>query len=139
MKLHRLFVSALAVLALTVPAMADDTPLSEEMEKLSKALKLVNRNLADPSAKDANLKRIEEAQAALEASHKYEPALAKDVPAAEKAKFMEDYKAAMQETKKTLEELKTAVAASNTEAAAKVMEKLNTQKKEGHKKFQAEE
>lgn len=139
MKLLRLLVPVLA-LAVAVPAFAeDDTPLGKEMEKVSKALKVVNRNLADPAQKDANLAKIADAKTALDAALKYEPAMTKSVPAAEKAKFLADYKAAMEQTGKSLEELKAAVTAGNTDAAAKAMEKLNSEKKEGHKKFKKDE
>ena len=140
MKLHSLFVPALVALALTVPAIAEeDTPLTNEMEKLSKALKVVNRNLADASAKDANLAKIADAKTALDNAIKLEPAMAATVPAAEKQKFLADYKASMEQTAKALDELKAAVAAGKADEAAKIMEKLNAQKKDGHKKFQKEE
>jgi hypothetical protein len=55
MKLKHLF-ALLAAFAITVPAIAeDDTPLGKEMDKISKALKSVNRDLADASKKDDNL------------------------------------------------------------------------------------
>jgi soluble cytochrome b562 len=140
MKLHRLFVPALVAIAFTIPAMAEeDTPLTKEMEKLSKALKVVNRNLADASAKDANLAKIADAKKAVEAAVKLEPAMAASVPAGEKAKFVADYQASMEATSKALDELKAAVEAGKADEAAKIMEKLNGQKKEGHKKFQKEE
>lgn len=140
MKLHRLFITTLAALALTIPAGAEEsTPLEEQMEKLSKALKVVNRNLLDPTAKDANLAKIADAKTAADASIKLEPAMAKTIPAADKEKFLADYKAGMEATSKTLDELKAAVAADKSEDAAKIMEKLNAQKKDGHKKFQKEE
>lgn len=139
MKLLRLLVPVLA-LAVAVPAFAeDDTPLGKEMEKVSKALKVVNRNLADASAKDANLAKIADAKTAVEAAIKMEPAMTKSVPAAEKEKFLADYKAAMEQTVKSLDELKAAVTAGDAAAAGKVMEKLTAEKKDGHKKFKKDE
>jgi hypothetical protein len=140
MKLKQLLTTILAAAALTVPALAqDDTPLTQEMEKLNKAIKIVNRNLADPSQKDANLAKLAEAKAALDKAVTMEPAKAKDVPAAQKAKFVADYKAAMKETQVALEELRAAIAADKAEDAAKAMEKLNGQKKEAHKTFKKDE
>ena len=141
MKLHRLFVPVFAALALAMPAFAadDDTPLSKEMEKVSKALKVVNRNLADPASKDANLAKLAEAKTALDAAAKFEPAMTKSVPAAEKEKFLADYKASMEQTAKSLGELTAAVTAGDKDAAAKVMEKLTSEKKEAHKKFKKDE
>jgi hypothetical protein len=140
MKLTHLFTAAVAALALVVPASAqDETPLGKEMEKISKSLKLVNRNLADVTQKESNLAKIAEAKAACEKAAGMEPAKTKDVPAAEKAKFLEEYKASMVEMGKQLDELKAAISADKSEDAAKVMEKLNAGKKDGHKKYKKED
>jgi soluble cytochrome b562 len=135
-----LFPALLALSLLISPAFAeDDTPLAEEMNKISKVIKLVKRNLADPTSKDANVAKLDEAKASAEKALTLEPAKTKDVPAAEKAKFLEDYKAGMQGFIKGLDELKTAVAAGKQDDAAKILEKLESGKKEAHKKFQKDE
>lgn len=140
MKLKHLYTAAIAALALAVPSFAEDeTPLEQEMEKISKSLKIVNRNLADASKKADNAAKIGEAITACEASAKLEPKMTKDVPAAEKEKFLADYKAAMTEMGKQLTELKAAIEAGKNDDAAKIMEKLNAGKKEGHKKFKSED
>jgi len=139
MKLYRLFACALTAVALSLTASAaDSTPLEDQMEKLSKALKLVKRNLADASAKDANLAKIADAKAALGEAKKLEPAMTKTIPAGQKEKFLTDFKASIEETGKALDELKAAIEAGKSEEAAKVMEKLDLQKKESHKKFKEE-
>lgn len=130
----------LAVTALATPVFAEDeTPLGKEMEKLNKAIKSVNRAIADASQKDANLGKLADAKAAMEKSLTLEPAMAKDVPAAEKEKFLADYKASMEESLKTLEELRAAIADGKADDAAKAMEKLTKGKKDGHKKFKKED
>ena len=139
MKLYRLFACALSAVALSVSASAaESTPLEDQMEKLNKALKLVKRNLADASAKDANLAKIADAKAAIAEAKKLEPAMTKTIPAAQKEKFVADYRASIDETAKALDELKAAIEGGKSDEAAKIMEKLDLQKKEGHKKFQEE-
>jgi len=140
MKLKPLF-TLLAACAIAVPAIAadEDTPLGKEMEKISKALKAINRNIADASAKDANIAKVVEARTANQAALKYEPAKTKDVPAAEKAKFLSGYKAAMEEVGKNLDALKAAIEGGKTEDAKALLEKLNNEKKEGHKKYKADD
>ena len=139
MKLKNLF-TLLAAFALAVPAFAEeDTPLAKEMEKLSKAIKAVKRNIADPAQKDANLAKVAEAKAANTAGLKYEPAKTKDVPAAEKAKFLSGYKASMEEAGKSLDALKAAIEGGKTDEAKLILEKLDNEKKEGHKKFKADD
>ena len=140
MKLKHLF-TLLAAFAITVPAFAadEDTPLGKEMEKISKALKAINRNIADAGSKDANLAKLAEAKTACAAASKFDPAKTKDVPAAEKAKFIESYKASMQDLGKGLDALKAAIEGGKTDDAKGIIEKLNGQKKEGHKKYKAED
>lgn len=139
MKLKNLF-TLLAACAIAVPAFAEeDTPLTKEMEKLSKALKAINRNIGDAAQKDANIAKVAEAKEANLAALKYEPAKTKDVPAAEKAKFLSGYKAAMEEVGKQLDALKTALEGGKTEDAKALIEKLNNEKKDGHKKYKSED
>lgn len=140
MKLKHLF-TLLAAFAIAVPAFAadDDTPLAKEMEKISKALKFINRSIGDASKKDECLTKVAEAKTANAAGLKYEPAKTKDVPAAEKAKFLAGYKSSMEEVGKNLDALKTAIAAGKTDDAKALLEKLNGEKKEGHKKYKADD
>lgn len=138
MKLKHLL-TLLAAFAITVPAFAEeDTPLAKEMEKVGKALKGVNRDIADASKKAENLKRIDDAKAANQAALKYEPAKTKEVPAADKAKFLAGYKYSMEEAGKLLDALKAAVEAGKTDDAKAVMDKLNKAKKDGHKEYKAD-
>ena len=135
-----LLTAVFAVAVLAIPAFAEEeTPLGKEMEKVSKAIKAVNRTLADPAQKDANLAKLADVKAGFEKALTLEPEKAKDVPAGEKAKFLADFKASMEEALKTLEELRAAVAADKADDAAKAMEKLNKGKKEAHKQFKKED
>ena len=82
--------------------------------------------------------KVADIKAAFEAAAKLEPAKTKDVPAAEKAKFLADYKAAMEASIKDLDALKAAVEAEKADEVGKVLEKLNAGKKDGHKAFKAD-
>ena len=138
MKLKHLF-TLLAAFAITVPAFAEeDTPLGKEMEKISKALKAVNRDVADASKKADNVKKIADAKEACAAASKFDPAKTKEVPAAEKAKFIEGYKSSMVEMGKGLDALKAALEAGKTDEAKALIDKLNSGKKEAHKKYKAD-
>ena len=138
MKLKHLF-ALLAAFAITVPAFAEeDTPLGKEMEKIGKALKAVNRDIADASKKADNLAKVAAAKEACAASLKYEPAKTKEISAGEKAKFVEGYKASMQEVGKGLDALKAAIEGGKTDEAKAILDKLNASKKDGHKKYKAD-
>ena len=108
-------------------------------DRVSKALKAVSRAAKEGNVPKDLAAKVDDAKKATEAALKFEPAKTAEIPAAEKAKFLADYKASMEETIKTLGELKAAIEAGKTEDVTKTLEKLNAQKKDGHKKFQKEE
>lgn len=132
-------VLATAALAVSAFAAEDETPLGTQMEKVSKALKAVGRAAKEGKVSKDLAAKVEEAQKATEEALKFEPAKTKDVPAADKEKFLADYKKSMEVTIKTLGELKAAVEAEKADEVGKIMEKLNGQKKEGHKAFKKED
>lgn len=138
MKLKHLLTAALA-LAIVIPAIADeDTPLAKEMDKANKALKAIGRAQKEGKVTKDMASKVDEVKAAFEAAAKLEPAKTKDVPAAEKAKFLADYKAAMEAATKDLDALKAAVESEKADEVGKALEKLNAGKKEGHKAFKAD-
>ena len=63
----------------------------------------------------------------------------KDVPAAEKAAYVEKYHKQMADLKKSFEEVEVAVKADKPDDAKKVFEKLSEQKEKGHKDFGADD
>jgi len=132
-------VLATAALAVSAFAAEDETPLGTQMEKVSKALKAVGRAAKEGKVSKELAAKVDEAKKAAEEALKFEPAKTKDVPAADKEKFLADYKKSMEETIKTLGELKAAVEAEKADEVGKIMEKLNGQKKEGHKAFKKED
>lgn len=139
MKIKHMFTAAILVLAITIPAFAEEeTPLGKEMENASKALKAIGRAQKEGKVTKDMVSKVADIKSAFEAAAKLEPAKTKDVPAAEKAKFLADYKAAMEVSIKELDALKAAVESEKADEVGKVLEKLNTGKKEGHKAFKAD-
>jgi soluble cytochrome b562 len=139
MKLKNLF-SLLAACAIAVPAFAEeDTPLAKEMDKVSKALKAIGRAAKEGKVTKDMTAKVDEAKTAAQAASKLEPAKTKEVPAAEKAKFLAGYKESMEGMIKGLDDLKTAVGAEKADDVAKIIEKLNEGKKDGHKKYKSED
>ena len=138
MKLKTLL-TFLATLALSfnMALAEDDTPLAQEMKTMNKNLRTLKKQVANASLKDANLKLIAEIKKTIAASMKLEPAKTKDVPAAEKAAYIEKYKQQMTDLAKTYDEIEAAIKSGKTEDAQKAMEKLGEQKEKGHKDFGA--
>jgi hypothetical protein len=139
MKLKPLF-TLLAACVIAVPAFAEeDTPLTKEMEKANKAIKALSRAQKEGKVTKDMASKVADIKSAFEAAAKLEPTKTKDVPAAEKAKFLSDYKAAMEASIKDLDALKAAVESEKADEVGKALEKLNAGKKEGHKLYKADD
>ena len=120
-------------------AAEEDTPLAKEMKTMNKALRTLKKQVADPAKKDENLALVATIKKSLDASVKLEPAKTKDVPAAEKAAYLDKYKAQMADLAKTYDEVEVALKADKADDAKKAIEKLSDQKEKGHKDFGADD
>ena len=120
-------------------AAEEDTPLAKEMKSMNKALRTLKKQVADPAKKADNLALVAGIKKNLEASVKLEPAKTKDVPAADKAAYLDKYKAQMADLVKTYDEIDAALKADKPDDAKKAMEKLSDQKEKGHKDFGADD
>ena len=140
MKLKSLLTLALTLaMGSSIAFAEEDTPLTKEMKTVNKNLRTLKRQVEDASKKDENLGLIATSKKAIEAAIKLEPAKAKDVPAGEKAAYLEKYKAQMSDLGKTFDELETAVKAGKVDDAKKLFEKLSEEKEKGHKDFAPDE
>lgn len=120
-------------------AAEEDTPLMKEMKLTNKNLRTLKRQVEDASKKDENLALIAASKKAVETAAKLEPMKTKDVPAGEKAAYLDKYKAQMADLAKSYDELEAAVKAGKVDDAKKVFEKLSEQKEKGHKDFAPDE
>jgi soluble cytochrome b562 len=127
----------LAACAFAVPAFAEEkeTPLGKEMEKINKAYKAIGKQADDAAKKDDTLAKIADMKKAAEATLTLEPEMTADIPAADKAKFLADYKAATEAFIKEIDVLKAAVEAGKADEAKKSIDTLKKMKGDGHKKF----
>lgn len=141
MKLKSLLTLA-AVLAVgfnVAIAADDDTPLAKEMKTVNKSIRTLKRQVDDASKKDENLALIATAKKSLDECLKLDPAKTKDVPAGEKAAYLDKYKAQMKDVIKTFDDLEAAVKAGKADDAKKIFEKLSDEKEKGHKDFNPED
>lgn len=140
MKLKPLLTLVLSLaVGLSVSVAEEDTPLTKEMKTVNKNLRTLKRQVDDASKKDENLGLIAASKKALEASIKLEPAKTKEVPAGEKAAYLDKYKAQMNDLVKSFDELDAAVKAGKVDDAKKIFEKLSELKEKGHKDFAPDE
>ena len=140
MKLKSLLTLALTLaIGSTFVLAEEDTPLAKEMKTVNKSLRTIKRQVEDAAKKDDNLALIATAKKSIEACLKLEPMKTKDVPAGEKAAYVDKYKAQMTDLAKSFDELEEAIKAGKVDDAKKVFEKLSEEKEKGHKDFAPEE
>ncbi len=113
----------------------DDTPLTKQMKIQNKSLRTLKRQIDDATKKDENLALIATAKTSVAEADKLDPAKTKDVPAADKAAYLDKYHAEMKELAKTWDDLEAAVKDGKADDAKKIFEKLADQKEKGHKDF----
>lgn len=130
---------ALAVSLLLCPVLLADTPLEKQMEKLNKSLRQLKPVIGDPAKKEAALGHLADAIAASKASIDMEPQKAKEIPEAERAKFIADYKKAMDGLVEKLGKIESAIREGQIGEARKQFEELGKLKRSGHDKFASEE
>ena len=140
MKLKSLLTLALTLaISSTFTFAEEDTALAKEMKVVNKNLRTLKRQVEDASKKDENLALIATAKKSIDAALKLEPEKTKDVPAGEKAAYLQKYKAQMGDLGKTFDELDAAVKAGKVDDAKKLFEKLSEEKEKGHKDFAPDE
>jgi soluble cytochrome b562 len=137
MKKSLLFLTALFALALNpaVGAEESETELGAKMEKISSAWRVAKRQLADPNKNADTLTKLASVKENMTAALDLEPEIKKEKPAAEQAKFVADYKAAMKDEIKKVDEIIALVKAGKNTEAAKLVSVVDQDQKDAHKKF----
>ncbi len=115
----------------------NETELSKQMEKMNGAFRRLRRQAADATKNADSLEQVAILKKYAEASLKYEPFKATEVPAADKAKMIEGYKAKMNDFLASVGKLETALKAGNNEDAARIVQELGAIQKEGHKEYKS--
>ncbi len=141
MKIKSLLTLALTLAIGCTAAFAEDEPtaLEKEMKAMNKSLRTLKKQAGDAAKKDENLALIASIKKTVEASMKLEPAKTKDVPAAEKAAYLDKYKAQITDLGKTYDELEAAIKGDKADDVKKALDKLSEQKEKGHKDFAPDE
>ncbi len=145
----RLFLSSLALAFVAcftaAPAMraqqheakkkAEETELGKSMEKISGAWRKLRRQADDPASNAASLELVAVIRAAAEKALTLTPARAEDVPAAEREKFVENYRKHLKEFLAQVGKLADAFKAGDNATARELIQKIGGLQKEGHKEF----
>lgn len=138
---RRIVLAALAMglVAAAAPSLRADrepeTPLGEQMDVISKSFRALRKQIADPAQNENSLTLVAKLHDAAVEALKFEPAKTKDLPEAERAKFVENYRAGMKQFIATADQLSAALKAGKNDQAKELLGKLNSEQKEGHKEF----
>lgn len=116
-----------------------DTDIEKAMKKMGGAFRKL-RGQAKQGAFTADaVDLVATMKAAAAEAAKHDPLKTKDVPEADRAKFLAEYQAKMEEFGKTLDSLSAALKAGKTEDAVALVGKLGKLQHSGHEKFQPED
>ena len=138
----KVLLTVLATLSLgfsTALCAEEDTPLNKQMTAMNKSLRTLKRQISDTAKKDDNLALVGKMKANLAEAIKLEPTKTKDIPAAEKAAYLEKFKQELTELGKTYDQLEAAIKDGKTAEAKAIFDKISEQKEKGHKDFGVDE
>lgn len=134
--LFALFVGSFSVpvnLRAQEPEKEERSPVEEEMKKIQRNVRRLNRQQADPAMKEASLELVAAMQKSADVLKTLAPSRPRQVPEAEFAKWTETYKQEIDKLIGELAVLKAAVEAGEAEATKASLSKINTLKNSGHK------
>jgi soluble cytochrome b562 len=112
-----------------------ETPLGDQMAKMSDALKTLKAQISDASKNADSLKQVATIRSAANASLKLEPAKKADIPAADQAKFVAGFQDGLKNLIAQVGKVEAALKANDNAAAAKAIEEVDAAQKAGHKDY----
>jgi soluble cytochrome b562 len=115
------------------------TPLGEQMEKISKNLKALGKQVGDDTQRASSMECI---AAVLEAARKARtlvPAKAQKIPESERPEFVSAFQKKLDELIARLEKVESAIRDGKTAEAQTLLGDLKKIKRDGHEKFAVEE
>lgn len=113
----------------------DETELEGKMDSMGQAWKKLKRQAADATKNAESLQLVATLRTSAEEAAKLEPAKAADVPAADREKFVADYRGGIKKMINELTKLEAALLAGKNDEAAKLIADIGALQKAGHKEF----
>ena len=109
------------------------------MSGISKDFRALRKVVSDPANKDAALQLVKDMEDHATKAKGFEPAKTKDIPAADKDQFLADYRKQIDGLIADFQKLEAAVDSGKTADASALLDTIQADKREGHKKFNAED
>ena len=113
----------------------DTTELGEKMDESGDAFKKLRKQITDASKNASSLELVAIMRKNSEAALNLEPAKTPDVPEADRAKFLADYKKGIHQLIEKLDALTASLKANDNAAAEKQLKDLAAFQREAHKQF----
>lgn len=111
------------------------TPLGKRMNAISTALKVIDRQIESADQNASTLKQFDIIETNVRESLNFEPEKKAQIPAADQAKFVADYKAGIQELLATVGKAKAALKAGNNKEAAAMVDEMKSIQRKNHREF----
>jgi len=112
-----------------------NSSLEHQMKILAKGTRQLSQQVNDPAQQQSSVGLIEDLKKAAQDSKSIDPRMAETVPAADKAKFLADYRAQMDKLSDAFTKIEEAVKAGQYAEAKSLLASVNSIKREGHEKF----
>jgi soluble cytochrome b562 len=113
----------------------EDTELEKKMSKMNGAFRKLRKQVADPASNASSLELVATMQAAGDDATKLIPDKAKDLPEADRPKFISSYQEKMKSFQGELVKLVALLKDNKNEDAAKLVTALVQLEKDDHKEF----
>jgi soluble cytochrome b562 len=114
---------------------APQSALGEQMDKIGGAYRKLGALVKDPTKNADALAQVAIIKDATAAALKLQPALTKEKPEADQAKFVADYQEKMKAFIATVGKLETALKAGDNAAATAALDEMKTEQTDDHKQF----
>ena len=137
MKIRILPTALLCLIAPMAAFAADDSPseLDDTMEQLNTAYRKLTRQVSNPARNADSLQAVATVRERAIEAMKMEPKKKADVPAAQQAKFVTDFRAKMKDFLAEVDKLEASLKAGKNDEAASVLKSLKQFQEDGHKEF----
>ncbi len=131
------------LLSLPLPGHAQEdkpkSPLAQQMGGISKDFRSLRKIVNDPAQKDAAVGLVKDMEARATKAKDFEPEKTTSIAPGDRAEFLADYRKQMDGLIADFQKLEEAVTDGKTADASALLDKLQGDKREGHKKFNAED
>jgi soluble cytochrome b562 len=115
------------------------TELEQRMDRMGKAFRKLRKQVADPAQNASSLQLLSTMDDAIKEALDLTPEKAEDVPADQRAKFVDDYKAGIKGMQDEFAKLRAALTAGKNDDATKIVAEIFDQEKKDHKEFRRPE